>query len=198
LRHVALSVRRDPREVSENQARRLERIVAGGIGDHKRQLRLQQDGQLARQREHSAVGRDQTVPLSAVTVQREQRFPVVDVRQPWVDVPDRVGIAEGSQGSGAKVGRSPSRAPGSAGAPLAAPGARVSPVGFRRPFSFLSTSPDSRPTPSLGGFDSHAAPFAGIAADGPPGPACTRATRPWGAVWSLSRDRARRRDECPP
>jgi len=59
--------------------------VARRLRNDKRELRLKQNCELLRQRQHSGVGRDQPVPWPVVRVQRKQDLPVVELGHARID-----------------------------------------------------------------------------------------------------------------
>ncbi len=66
---------RDSGEVSEHQAGRLQWIVPGGFSHHEREVGLHQHGKFSRERQHSAVRRDQAIPGALVMMKSEKDPP---------------------------------------------------------------------------------------------------------------------------
>jgi hypothetical protein len=86
LRFVGFRPLADASEVSEQEAGRLQRVVARSDCDDKCEPGLNQDSQLARLPEHAAVCRDEAVPSPSVVVEGEQQLPIVEVRHAGVDL----------------------------------------------------------------------------------------------------------------
>ena len=73
----------------EDEACRLQGIVPRCVRHDEGEPRLHQHRQLAREREHPGVGRQESVPFAFVVVQREEDLPVVEIGEARVDVGER-------------------------------------------------------------------------------------------------------------
>ena len=62
--------------------------MTNGVDNDQRELGLQEHGELARQVDHSGVGRDQSIPRTLVMMEREEKLPVVHLAESRVDVFD--------------------------------------------------------------------------------------------------------------
>ena len=60
------------------------------LGDHKREVRLTNHGNLTREIEHSAVRRNESIPCAIVVMEGEEDLPIIHVgHEERVNIPKR-------------------------------------------------------------------------------------------------------------
>ncbi len=82
-------VSNDVVEMCEQETRCFHEVVAPVVRDNECQVGLSQHGKLARLLEHRRVGCHETLPRAMMVVEREENLPVLHVREPRIDCPDR-------------------------------------------------------------------------------------------------------------